>query len=141
MAARPSIQTSVTTQEVSPPLTDEQRAFIEFTMGDRAISAMEAKMISTRVSKDAVTGQAFPIAAVAIAAAAWCARGALASVPTTALSDILNGRWSPWRTYVTNAIIGCLIGEVGSVVWRFLPGWVRNQAVNMVISFIIRYIR
>jgi hypothetical protein len=141
VAAAPATASTATTQVDVPPLTEEQRSFIELTMGDRAISTMQDRMAADRGGKDVVTPQAFPIAAVAIAAAAWCARGALASVPTSALSDIINGRYSGWRTYVTNAVIGCLVGEVGGWVWRVLPGWVKTQAVNMVVSFIIRYIR
>ncbi|MEU6177787.1 hypothetical protein [Streptomyces coeruleorubidus] len=45
------------------------------------------------------------------------------------------------KTYVRNAVIGCLRGEIGGVVWKFLPGWVENKAVNMVIAFIIKHIR
>lgn len=141
IAAQPAAASAAPTQVEVPPLTEEQRAFIELTMGDRAISTMEDRMAADRGGKDVVTAQVFPIAAVAIAAAAWCARGALASVPTSALSDIVNGRNSGWRTYVTNAIIGCFVGEVGGWVWRVLPGWVKTRAVNMVLSFIIRYLR
>lgn len=65
--------------------------------------------------------RAFPIAGAAIAAAAWCARGALASVPTSVIDDVANGKKG--TAYVRNAIIGCLGGEIGAVVWTFLPGW------------------
>ncbi|MBB5796121.1 hypothetical protein [Streptomyces caelestis] len=57
------------------------------------------------------------------------------------LSDIAAGKASGKKTCVRNAVIGCLGGENGGVVWKFLPGWVKNQAVNMVIAFIIKYIR
>lgn len=138
-APAPAVVTSATVTDI-PPLTDEQRAFIELGMGDRALTELQQRMAG-KPAKGEVAPQAFPIAAIAIAAAAWCAKGALASVPTSALYDIYNGRYSGWRTYVTNAIIGCLVGEVGGWVWRVLPGWVKTQAINMVVSFIIRYIR
>lgn len=93
-------------------------------------------------------GFAFPIAAAAIGAAAWCAKGALGSIPTSVLSiptsvlsDIAAGKASSKKTYVRNAVIGCLEGEIGGVVWKFLPGWVKKKAVSMVIAFIVKYIR
>lgn len=55
-----------------------------------------------------------PVWAVAVAAAAWCARGAIGGVSTTALIDIYQGRRSSWRTYVQNAIVSCLVGDLGA---------------------------
>ncbi|MEU2746922.1 hypothetical protein ABZ613_11600 [Streptomyces collinus] len=118
----------------SPELTAEQRQFIEQEMGPEALAEIEKAM-----SRNG--GFAFPIAAAAIGAAAWCAKGTLASIPTSVLSDIAAGKASSKKTYVRNAVIGCLGGEIGCVVWKFLPGWVKNKAVNMVIAFIIKYIR
>ncbi|MEU9574004.1 hypothetical protein AB0D62_29910 [Streptomyces massasporeus] len=118
----------------SPELTAEQRQFIEQEMGPEALAEIEKAM-----SRNG--GFAFPIAAAAIGAAAWCAKGALASIPTSVLSDIAAGKASSKKTYVRNAVIGCLGGEIGGVVWKFLPGWVKNKAVNMTIAFIIKYIR
>ncbi|PNG22739.1 hypothetical protein [Streptomyces cahuitamycinicus] len=118
----------------APELTAEQRQFIEQEMGPEALAEIEKAM-----SRNG--GFAFPIAAAAIGAAAWCAKGALASIPTSVLSDIAAGKASSKKTYVRNAVIGCLGGEIGGVVWKFLPGWVKNKAVNMVIAFIIKYIR
>ncbi|WP_432117018.1 hypothetical protein [Streptomyces sp. bgisy032] len=114
--------------------TAEQRQFIEQEMGPEALAEIEKAM-----SRNG--GFAFPIAAAAIGAAAWCAKGTLASIPTSVLSDIAAGKASSKKTYVRNAVIGCLGGEIGGVVWKFLPGWVKNKAVNMVIAFIIKYIR
>lgn len=57
------------------------------------------------------------------------------------LSDIAAGKASSKKTYVRNAVIGCLGGEIGGWAWKILPGWVKNKAVNMVIAFIIKYIR
>lgn len=118
----------------APELSSEQRQFIEQEMGPEALAEIEKAM-----SRNG--GFAFPIAAAAIGAAAWCAKGALASIPTSVLSDIAAGKASGKKTYVRNAVIGCLGGEIGGVVWKFLPGWVKNKAVNMVIAFIIKYIR
>jgi hypothetical protein len=117
----------------APALTQEQREFIEKEMGPEALAEIE-KGMKTK-------GFAFPIAAAAIGAAAWCAKGALASIPTSVLSDIAAGKASSKKTYVRNAVIGCLGGEIGGVVWKFLPGWVKNKAINMTIAFIIKYIR
>jgi hypothetical protein len=118
----------------SPELTAEQRQFIEQEMGPEALAEIEKAMSRSG-------GFAFPIAAAAIGAAAWCAKGTLASIPTSVLSDIAAGKASSKKTYVRNAVIGCLGGEIGGVVWKFLPGWVKNKAINMVIAFIIKYIR
>ena len=118
----------------APELTAEQRQFIEQEMGPEALAEIEKAMSQSG-------GFAFPIAAAAIGAAAWCAKGTLASIPTSVLSDIAAGKASSKKTYVRNAVIGCLGGEIGGVVWKFLPGWVKNKAVNMVIAFIIKYIR
>ncbi|MGA5346334.1 hypothetical protein ACPCSQ_11680 [Streptomyces griseoincarnatus] len=114
--------------------TAEQRQFIEQEMGPEALAEIEKAM-----SRD--SGFAFPIAAAAVGAAAWCAKGALAGIPTSVLGDIAAGKAASRKTYVRNAVIGCLGGEIGCVVWRFLPGWVKNKAVNMVIAFILTYIR
>ncbi|MEU8990850.1 hypothetical protein AB0C98_31340 [Streptomyces sp. NPDC048558] len=73
--------------------------------------------------------------------AAWCAKGVLASIPTSVLSDIAVGKASGKKTYVRNAIIGGLGGEIGGWAWKVLPGRVENKAVNMVIAFIIKYVR
>ncbi|MFD4721810.1 hypothetical protein ACFWOY_20980 [Streptomyces sp. NPDC058423] len=117
----------------APALTQEQREFIEKEMGPEALAEIE-KGMKTK-------GFAFPIAAAAIGAAAWCAKGALASIPTSVLGDIAAGKASSKKTYVRNAVIGCLGGETGGVVWKFLPDWVTNKAINMTIAFIIKYIR
>ncbi|WP_432005163.1 hypothetical protein [Streptomyces parvus] len=130
---------AVAAAEEVPPLTAEQRQFIEDGMGPEAMAELEKAM--SQGSSGSVQPRAFPIAAAAIAAAAWCAKGALGSIPTSVLSDIAAGKASSKKTYVRNAIIGCIGGEIGGVVWKFLPGWVKDKAVNMVIAFIIKYIR
>ncbi|MFV2199139.1 hypothetical protein [Nocardiopsis sp. LOL_012] len=80
-----------------------------------------------------VETQALP--AVVIAVAAWCARGALASVPTTALTDIINGGYSGWETYAMNAAVGCLVGEVGGVAWRLVPQAAKEAAIRAVFVY------
>lgn len=75
------------------------------------------------------------IPAAVIAAAAWCARGALASVPTSVLEDIANGAQP--TDYVRNAVIGCLVGEVGGWVWRVTPQWAKRQAIGWVVWFVV----
>ncbi|MEU2262089.1 hypothetical protein ABZ557_17850 [Streptomyces sp. NPDC019645] len=57
------------------------------------------------------------------------------------LSDLAAGETSNGKTYVRNTVIGCLGGEIGGVVWKFLPGRVKNKAVDVTIAFIIKYIR
>jgi hypothetical protein len=87
--------------------------------------------------KDQAHTDAVP--AVIVAAAAWCAKGAIASVPTTALSDILAGKASSRKTYVTNAIVSCFVGELGGVAWRYVPGWAKQKAIHAAIALLIRW--
>lgn len=124
----------------APELTAEQRRFIEDGMGPEAMAELTRAMNEAGADGE-IRPRAFPIAAVAIGAAAWCAKGAVASIPTSVLSDVADGKFSGKGTYVKNAIVGCLGGEIGGVVWKFLPGWVKNKAVAMVAAFIIKYIR
>jgi hypothetical protein len=77
--------------------------------------------------------QALPV--IVVAAAAWCARGALASVPTTAVTDMINGQNSSWRNYAVNAVVGCLVGEVGGVAWRVLPQAAKDAAIRAVFVY------
>ncbi|NYH53087.1 hypothetical protein HNR06_002676 [Nocardiopsis arvandica] len=77
--------------------------------------------------------QALPV--VVVAAAAWCARGALASVPTTALTDLINGQNSGWKNYAMNAAVGCLVGEVGGVAWRVIPQAAKDAAIRAVFTY------
>ncbi|MFJ2770906.1 hypothetical protein [Streptomyces sp. NPDC087300] len=131
---------SVSATQEMPELTAEQLRFIEDGMGPEAMAELN-RAISQGGDDGEIRPRAFPIAAVAIGAAAWCAKGAVASIPTSVLSDVADGKFSGKGTYVKNAIIGCLGGEIGGVVWKFLPGWVKNKAVSMVAAFIIKYIR
>ncbi|MFE0175967.1 hypothetical protein ACFWZ2_26955 [Streptomyces sp. NPDC059002] len=138
-AAETRAASASATEEI-PELTAEQRQFIEDGMGPEAMAELNRAM-SQGGDDGEIRPRAFPIAAVAIGAAAWCAKGAVASIPTSVLSDVADGKFSGKGTYVKNAIIGCLGGEIGGVVWKFLPGWVKNKAVSMVAAFIIKYIR
>ncbi|WP_433545927.1 hypothetical protein ACQPZG_12795 [Streptomyces sp. CA-294286] len=139
-ATRGDTSTAAVASDVqTPALTAEQRRFIENGMGPEALAEIQKGM--SQNPSGGIQARAFPIAAVAIGAAAWCARGALASIPTQVLSDIAAGKASGKKAYVRNAIIGCLAGEIGGVVWKFLPGWVKDKAINMVIAFIIKYVR
>ncbi|MCF3121018.1 MULTISPECIES: hypothetical protein [Streptomyces] len=137
-AAETRAASASATQEM-PELTAEQLRFIEDGMGPEAMAELNKAMSGGGDGE--IRPRAFPIAAVAIGAAAWCAKGAVASIPTSVLSDVADGKFSGKGTYVKNAIIGCLGGEIGGVVWKFLPGWVKNKAVAMVAAFIIKYIR
>lgn len=132
---------AATSESTAPALTAEQRKFIEDEMGAEALAEISKAMSQEAAGATGRQTRAFPIAAVAIGAAAWCAKGALASIPTSVLSDIAAGKASSKKTYVRNAVIGCLGGEIGGWAWKILPGWVKNKAVNMVIAFIIKYIR
>jgi len=83
-----------------------------------------------------------PVWAVVIAAAARaCAGGALAGVASTVLVDIYNGRSSSKRTYVENALASCLVGPVGALAWRVLPGATKRWLVRQTLYFVIHVIR
>ena len=103
--------------------------------------------IVTQIVEHNVPGVTYPvvadpwIAAAALIAAAWCAKGALASVPASALSDLIDGKPSSWKNYATNAVIGCPVGEVGSWVWKFLPGKAKTWAVNQVFKIALKWRR
>jgi hypothetical protein len=130
----------------APTPTAEQIEFIKKELGQKALEDINKAMAEApreeapRTKLDETT-RAFPIAAVAIAATAWCARGALASIPTSVVSDIINGKPSGKETYVKNAVAGCLVGEVGGWAWRVLPGWVKKKAVELVLTFILKNYR
>jgi len=79
--------------------------------------------------------QAVP--AAVIAAAGWCASGVLGSVSTQTLLDIYHGKASSKKTYVTNAVVGCIVGNFGSWAWRVLANYLKKKAINAVISFVI----
>lgn len=139
VAAAPTPAAAVTgASQEGRPLTPAQRAHLE-QRSPAALAAIESAIAEHGQPAGGAQAEAFPIAAVAIGAAAWCARGALASIPTSALADVANG--AEPTSYVENAIVGCLAGEIGGVVWRFVPGWAKKQAVAMVASFVIRYTR
>lgn len=61
--------------------------------------------------------------------------GALGSIPASRLNEISNG--GEGGGYVRNAIIGCLVGELGAV-WKFTPLWVKKQAIAAAAAVIIR---
>lgn len=100
-------------------------------------SASEPVLVLPPGHKDQEHTDAVP--AVVVAAAAWCARGAIASVPTTVLTDILAGKASSRKTYVTNAVVGCFVGELGGVAWRVVPGWAKEKAIHAAIALLIRW--
>ncbi len=127
---------AISSQADAPAPTPEQIDFVE-SLDVSALAEIDEAIAAH--GSDGPSTMAFPIAAAAIAAAAWCAKGALASVPTSVIDDVANG--GEGTSYVRNAIIGCLGGEIGGVVWKFLPGWVKKKAVEMVAAFIIKYIR
>lgn len=78
-------------------------------------------------------------AAAATAAATWCAKGAIASVPTKALDDLIRGKKSSWKSYARNAAIGCLVGEVGSIVWKVVPGKAKELAIVLVFKIALKF--
>lgn len=125
----------------APAPTEDQLGFASWTLGSDVEAEIERAMIEQAeqegVPKDQMVGG--PIAAAAIVAAAWCASGALGSVPTSVLDDATNGGTEV--DYVRNAVIGCLVGNVGSWAWKVLPGPIKNKMIEAVIAFVIKYHR
>ena len=88
-----------------------------------------------------VTPQALPV--IAAAAVAWCASGALGSVPATAISNFLAGTNTAWTNYIYGVVAGCAAGNIGSLAWKLLPQFLKNQAINAAVwhwkTFIARW--
>lgn len=123
--------------EQVPVPTTAQLNFLSDQLGPAAGEIERAQQGDS--SEGEVRSVALPIAAAAVAAAAWCASGALGSVPTSVLDDLTNG--GAGTDYARNAIIGCLAGNVGSWAWKVLPGWAKEKAIAAVAAFIIKYVR
>ncbi|TYR16566.1 hypothetical protein [Corynebacterium urealyticum] len=132
---------SVTSQQDSatagyPSPTQEQIDEIHQFLGDDAVNEfMQAQVEASQGFRIAPV-----IAGVAVAAVAWCASGALSSLPTSALTDIIN-RGEGGGDYVQNAIVGCLVGNVGSLAWKALPKSVKQKIYSAVVRFYLSHIR
>lgn len=121
----------------SPPPTPDQLTFISDRLGPAADELARAHAAAQQPGE--MRAVALPIAGAAIAAAAWCASGAVGSVPPSIFDDIVNG--GEGTPYVRNAIIGCIVGNVGSWAWKVLPGWAKQRTIEAVAAFIINYVR
>ncbi|WP_282938098.1 hypothetical protein [Corynebacterium auriscanis] len=80
------------------------------------------------------------IAGVAISAVAWCASGALSSVPSSVLMDIVN-RGEGGGDYIKNAVYGCGGGIVGKIAWKIIPNSVKQKIYTAVVKFYWDHIR
>ncbi|MBK4152464.1 hypothetical protein GWO62_04570 [Corynebacterium macginleyi] len=80
------------------------------------------------------------IAGVAISAVAWCASGALSSIPTSILVDLVN-RGEGGGDYVKNAIFGCAGGTIGKGAWNLVPKSVKQKIMNATVKFYLEHIR
>ena len=130
-------EAAASSEEAAPELTAEQTEFINDHLGPELVAEMEQVLAQGNGEDPQV--MALPVAAFVIGAAAWCARGAVASIPTSVLADVAKQKFSGKGEYAKNAIVGCLAGELGGVVWRFMPK--KNAIVAAVAAFIIKYIR
>lgn len=148
-SAQPSTQPSPTAtgnstpspafaDQETPTPTADQLDFLTERLGP-ATGEINNALQASAAAEGEIQPAALPIAGAAIAAAAWCASGALGSVPPSVITDIANG--GEGVPYVQNAIIGCLVGNVGAWAWKVLPGWAKEKAVAAVAAFIINYIR
>lgn len=122
-------------------LTEEQIRFIEERLGASGPDGTRTMDAPANLNSGSAGSpfEATAVPAVVIGGAAWCASGALGSIPTSVLDDLANG--GAGVPYARNAIIGCLAGNLGGLAWRVLPGWLKEKAIAAVAAFIIRYIR
>ncbi|MDU0479686.1 hypothetical protein QVA66_10620 [Staphylococcus chromogenes] len=91
-------------------------------------------------SADSVSIQPYGAPAIAVAAIAWCAKGALAGVSSQVLLDAINGEWSSFPDYAKSALVSCIVGDIGGVVWRGIPQRVKNEIFGAILDFYIKYI-
>ncbi|WP_205413109.1 hypothetical protein [Austwickia chelonae] len=77
------------------------------------------------------------VAAIAVAAVAWCAKGALSSLPASAIQDLASraNQNIPPPTWVSNAIFGC---AGGPVIGALTSQWMRTKFIAAVLAMIIR---
>lgn len=133
----------IESQQKANNMTQEQVEEIHSYLGEDAVVALEDAMRagqSRGASEVAPAALPAVIAGVAIAAVAWCASGALASVPTSALTDMIN-RGEGGGDYVQNAIVGCIAGNIGSLAWKLLPQRLKQSVYSSVVNFYWNNIR
>lgn len=77
------------------------------------------------------------VAAAAVAAVGWCVKGAISSVPASAIQHAVsqtNAGVEP-PDYLMNAIFGC---AGGGVVGALTTQWMRVQFAGAVLAFVIK---
>ena len=119
-----------------PTPTQAQIDEIHDYLGPEAVAEIQRAQIQASNGERVVP----VIAGVAIAAVAWCASGALSSIPTSVLADIVN-RGEDGGDYVRNAIYGCAVGNVGGLAWKLIPTSVKQKVLNAVVRFYLEHIR
>ncbi|MEL4211985.1 hypothetical protein [Corynebacterium bovis] len=131
-----SVDNQVECAATGPAPTQEQIDEIHEFWGPDAVEAINRSQVEANNGERALP----VIAGVAISAVAWCASGALSSIPTSALADIVN-RGEGGGDYVKNAIFGCAVGNVGSLAWKLIPSSVKNKILQAVVKFYLDHIR
>lgn len=116
-----------------PAPTEQQIEEIHEYLGPEAVEELQKTQGSDGL-------RAAPIAGVVIAAAAWCAAGALSSLPDSAIQDVIN-RGEGGGNYVQNAIIGCITGQIGKAAWRLIPMSVKQRVYSAIVRFWFDHIR
>ncbi|AFU06333.1 hypothetical protein [Nocardia brasiliensis] len=121
----------IPTRRLGPSAAAQQYA--EERLGPDGIA--DIRQAHTSANAELRRNAGLPAAGLLVAAAAWCARGALGSVATSVLDDIANG--GQGTNYARNAIIGCLVGEFGGVVWKFIKN--KDRLIAVVAAVLIRF--
>ncbi|MDO4928959.1 MAG: hypothetical protein Q3976_07875 [Corynebacterium sp.] len=131
-----NIDLSQPNETYSPTPTPEQIQDIHDYLGPEAVAEIRRAQIEASNGERAAP----VIAGAAIAAVAWCASGALSSIPTSVLADIVN-RGDGGGDYVRNAIYGCAAGNIGSWAWKIIPNSIKQKVLNAVVRFYLDHIR
>lgn len=121
---------------IGPVPTQKQIDEIHDYLGPEAIKEFNRAQVEANNGERAVP----VIAGVAISAVAWCASGALSSIPSSVLMDIVN-RGEGDGDYVKNAIYGCAGGVVGKIAWKLIPNSVKQKIMKATAKFYMEHIR
>lgn len=108
----------------------------EGALSDDVVAALEGVEIDYEIIGPAP--RALPVvAAVAVAAVAWCAKGALSSLPASAIQQLVNqaNKNIPPPDWIMNAIFGC---AGGPVIGALTSQWMRVQFAGAVMAMILR---
>ncbi|KAB1501408.1 hypothetical protein F7230_09285 [Corynebacterium sp. 320] len=136
VSKRASVEALSELVTTGPAPTQEQIDEIHEYLGPQAVEELNRALLEVNDGDRALP----VIAGVAISAVAWCASGALSSVPDSVLTDIVN-RGAGGGDYIQNAVIGCVTGATGKIAWKVIPPSVKQKILNAAVKFYLDHIR